>query len=207
MPSGLLSPLIGPLGPLYVRKKKDGSLVIVPRARSDKKSADQMEYRRRLATISKVGSKMYLQMLKRFETLYSRDIGVIASLLDLNIDLLFEYPSWPFFRLFPKNIIVREIVYIDTGPDSSNAKVWINTHLMPGLLANDHYYFALIKSPGYEVFMFDFVYNGVPMSYYLTGLTWPGWWNAALCGYCVRSAGGGLVQVPFQHMSSANFGF
>jgi hypothetical protein len=69
---GLTSPLVGPLGPYYVRKKANGSYIIVPRARKDAKTPAQLEQRRRLIQFTKFASKIYLPVIKPLSIVSSK---------------------------------------------------------------------------------------------------------------------------------------
>ena len=147
-PSGILSPLIGPLGPYYVRKKKNGDLIVVPRARTDAKTQGQLEYRRRFTLVTKLLSKLYLPMIKPYTWRSTWRVHPFAQATDLSLTDYFERQGLPLLRLLPvegldfpwvmfRSTGIGSTMYIewDTSPSNpyygwEHVRVWV-VSLMP----------------------------------------------------------------------------
>lgn len=201
-PSGLLGPLIGPLGPMYVRKKKNGDLIIVPRARTDAKTPSQLEYRRRLTYLSKIASKIYLFVLKPFKTFFNFDSTIVADFCKLNMSAAAWIPEYYFLRLLPRNFPVDELCSFrrDSGTGVVNAIIPYDyaEHVLPG----DVIYVVVFWGTGPRLFMGKFTATAGVQWIPCPGIDFTSRTLIFYSALLVRSAGGGLVSVLYQSIGS-----
>lgn len=101
---GLLYYFQGVIGPLWGKTSSTGKHVVVPRYRNDAKSPAQLEQRRRLAMLSRIGSKLYLPMLKPYEYYYKQKYTALACFIDNCLSDWYAWEDMPYMWLFARNL-------------------------------------------------------------------------------------------------------
>lgn len=195
MYSGILGPLIGPLGPMYVRKLANGDLIIVPRYRTDKKSPAQLEYRRRLSIMAKIASKIYLFCLKPFKNLYPHESVLIAEFCKLNMQSMFAIPNWWQFRILPVNVPPDSLCSFERDFISGGINMVVPYVFAEDVLPGDLIYCVVLYGLDPSIFMIKVNYVGGEMLIPCPGLNVPSRALVFYSAFSVRSAGGGLVSV------------
>lgn len=85
IPAGITGSPRGRIGKLYARQRRDGSTILVPRARHDKRSPAQIEQRRRFRLISSYVKLIYLSHLKRLYKSSRRPAGSRQRMLQCSL--------------------------------------------------------------------------------------------------------------------------
>jgi hypothetical protein len=156
-PNGILGFPTGPIGPTYFRRNAAGDLIAVPRARRDAKTKEQIEQRRRLDLIMKLGSQVYLGALKPFFTVRHKYMHALSLMAKLTLSNYSETYGIPRFKLppgpFPWDFFPVTGLLYNTWPTEIILTDWTDPHFettdeMRGFLVYDNPQIAYPVPPG-----------------------------------------------------------
>jgi hypothetical protein len=148
IPAGLLGKVDGVCGPYKFRRRKDGTIAILPRYPRDKRSPAQLAARRKFSIVARLSSQCYLTTLKPFWRRPSRNYNAFARSIQRSLPGFTEPSGVPRFYLGGEwelpPVIGAVVVNYPAGLHRYQFNVWSN----PWLVSGDRIFVAVIDDSG-----------------------------------------------------------